>query len=927
MELTKEQATKVFQEAVSQGKTDVANEMASYIKSFEGPAVDPNVMVESKAKRQDEMSGLDWLRETAKTGVTEGVAGLSALGQAAVLDPLSKMTGVELGRSAQTADMGFMESLGTTFQANQNTAQQLLQDYDVFDANKYTEQELRTADPTGGIATAGVRAASDPTSYIGAPIKAGQLGLRAFESMLGGAAADVGAQIGGEFSPEAALAGSVLLGGTATTLTAAPRQKALSVGAEKASQLYDKVTEINAARKVSAKDFEMSYAGRTARNLLKSVAEEAGADNIEQIVKDFDGIKDIVGVEQYPLIVALSENSALRSKFNEVARRSPELRAKVRSEMDLLVNAIENKSDELFGGRNLSIVGTQVNENLVKEAAKATQTVYDLDTKLAKVATRIEPTSKEALGNQIKGLIDAKSTAVRKSLGPEYQKVINAATQAGAALPADGTEAIYRFVVANNMRDIFGKTSEIDKKIMGYLKPKTVTKTVAPDPLAIRRTAQEVTEKVYRPITFDNVDSLKSEINRLQRTTKDATAQMKLRQLEEIVNTQRQKIPGDFNAQLQAVDKMYYERMGIPFDNNTIKDLSAKKYAEQVAPVLLRNPSAAKQFISTIGPESYPVLRNTVMSKLYETAVDATGKIKPNVLEANIKKYEEVIDLVPELRATLDDIVASNSSELRAYNAAVNQVSETKQAMEAAKVLADNPNLEITFKGVANNLGNPKEYQKFLKQVQLLDPKSKELITNRMRREVIAQAVAKDGGAVKYLTDPNNAPVLNSIMGNQYMKDLEAMGKLSDALAKTDVNKINVFPGKEELDEVQQRFGFSFPQFSSVMRDRIASFNQKVLILASKSNSSRMGAELDKKLMEVFLDPEGLNKLANIARTAEKQNYSVDVAKHVNDMRRVMSERVVGFNVSAIAREESRRKAEEEKVQTPIDMSNLGFGG
>lgn len=927
MELTKEQATKVFQEAVSQGKTDVANEMASYIKSFDGPTVDPNTMVESKSRREEDMSGLDWLRETAKTGVTEGIAGLSGLAQASVLDPLSKLTGVELGRSAQTADMSFMESLSSTFQENQDTAQALLQDYGIFDANKYTEQELRAADPTGGLATSGVRAAADFTSYLGAPLKAGQLGLRAIESVLGGAAADIGGRIGGEFSPEAGMAGSLLAGGAVPTLTAAPRQKVFTAGSEKASQLLSKVDEIKQARKLSAEDFEMSYAGRTARNLLKSVAEEAGAENIEQIVKDFDGIKDIVGVEQYPLIVALSENSALRSKFNEVARRSPELRAKVRSEMETLVTAIENKSDELFGGRNLSIVGTQVDENLVKEAAKATQTVYDLDNKLAKTAARIEPTSKEALGTQIRNLIDAKSTAVRKSLGPEYQKVINEATQAGAVLPADGTEAIYKFVVANNMRDIFGKTSEIDKKIMGYLKPKTVTKTTPPDPLAIRRTAQEVTEQVYRPISFENVDSLKSEINRLQRTTKDATAQMKLRQLEDIVNQQRQKIPGDFNARLQAVDKLYYERMGIPFDNNTIKDLSAKKYAEQVAPVLLRNPSAAKQFISTIGPESYPVLRNTVMSKLYESAVDPTGRIKPGVLEANIKKYEEVIDLVPDLRQTLDDISASNSSELRAYNAAVNQVNETEQAVKAAKVLAENPNLEITFKNVAGNLGNPKEYQKFLKQLQMLDPKSKELITNRMRREVIAQAVQKDGGAVKYLTDPNNATVLNAVMGNQYMKDLKAMAKLSDALSKTDVDKINVFPQKGELDEMKQRFGVTAPQTFSVLRDRIMSVTQKVMVLASKSNSSRMEAATDRKLMELFLDPEGLNKLANIARKAEKQNYNVDVAKHMNDMRRVMSERVVGFNVSALAREESRKKAEEEKVETPIDMSNLGFGG
>lgn len=928
MALTKEQATQVFKEAVAQGKTDVANEMAAYIKGSTAttqPTVDPNVMVESQAKRQEEMSALDWLRETAKTGVTEGIAGLSGLAQAAVLDPLSKMTGVELGRSAQTADMGFLESLSTTFKENQDTAQALLQDYGVFDKNKYTEQELRQADPTGGLATAGIRAAADPTSYIGAPLKATQLGLRGVESVLAGSLADVGGQVGAEFSPEMSMVGALVAGGAVPTLTAAPRQKALSAGAQKASELIDKVDEIKQARKLSAEDFEMSYAGRTANNLLKSVAEETGVENIDKIVKDFDGIKEVVGVENFPLITTLSENSALRSKFNEVARRSPELRAKVRSEMEGLVTAIENKSDELFGGRDLSIVGTEVNERLVKEAAKATQTAYDLESKLAELGARVEPTSKEALGNQIRGLVNSKATAVRQSLRPEYQKVIGDATKANARLPAEGTEAIYKFVVANNMRDIFGKTSEIDKKIMGILKPKTVTKTAPVDPLGIRRAATEVTEKVYRPISFENVDSLKQEINRLQRTTKDAKTLMKLNQLEDVVNTQRQKIPGDFNERLKAVDALYYERMGIPFDNNTIKDLNAKKYAEQVAPVLLNNTSSAKQFISTIGPDAYPVLRNTIMSKLYEVAIKPDGTINQAVLDTNIKKYAEVIDLVPDLRTTLDDISATNSSELRAYKAAVDQVKDTQDAMKTAQILADNPNLEITFNNVAKSLDKPAEYQKWVKQVQMLDPASKELLTNRLRREVIAQATTAQGGAIKYLTDPNNRPVLTRIMGNQYMEDLQAMAKLSDAINKTDVDRINVFPQKGELDEMKQRFGVAAPQVFSVVRDRIMSVTQKVMVLLSKSNSARMEAATDRKLMELFLDPEGLSKLAKVARKAEKSNYSVDIAKHANDMRRIMSERVVGFNISAIAREESRKKAEEEKQVQPTDLG-LGFG-
>tara|TARA_R110000851_G_scaffold205785_1_gene357844 strand:- start:198 stop:2882 length:2685 start_codon:yes stop_codon:yes gene_type:complete len=839
---------------------------------------------------------LNFLKENAKRGSVEGIGMATGLASA-LNDEANQLFGGE--------ESNFLEKFSQTAERNTESSLNFLQSINVYDESDYSSEELRQADVTGGVATSAIRAVTDPLGLLGAPIKAVPLAIRGVGNFLGGAAADVGAKTveaagGGQGAQMlGALAGGTLVGiGEGSKQVA--YQTARSSLAGDTLEALDKASKRGTAANINA--LETSMAGQTAKNLLKDAAENDFSD-LDATIKNFDSIKDVIGVEGFPVMVQLADNETLRQKYLEMIKRNPKFRANIEKELDGLVAAINNKSDALFGTRGVKFEGATVSPKIMENVRRAQQTVSKLDEKLSRASSSLETSTNTEIGTAIKNIVAAKEVAVRESMSGDYEALKLDATAAGATLPAQGTKVLHQYVQFNNIRDLFGVTSKIDRDVLSKLKPK---KKTLPNGTAYEE---------YQNMSFEQVLSLKNAVNReLRNAGQDAARISRLSQFKEVLDEQRTAL-GEFDVALREIDKSFYERMGLPFDNRTIHDLGAKGYVEQVAPVLMR-PSAAKQFITTVGEEQGTnILQNTIMSKLYSDVVDGTGKINQNRFNSLLNKNSEVIALVPGLRTKLEEVSLNNSDLLRAHKASMDELKIARDDRVVADRMASNPDFQIQFDQIAKSPNNFAQYSKYLDQVKMFDPKTQVLMNNRLKREVVAQAVSNKGSSgLQWLTDPNNSSVVEAIMGDQYMKDLKGLALLSDNISKVDPAKILMQTRADQQDPGMRAMNVPFTQTASVMRDRIMSAPQKVLVLLSKANSNRLEAATDNKMTELFLDPDTVRKMVALSDKAKKGG-GTDWGKFLSNATSILAERVVQLNVSAMSREQARQSDKEAQAQ------------
>jgi len=891
-QFTKEQIQEAIAKAQADGNKDAVDELTALAAD-----VDREAMIESQRRRQEEMSTWDFVRETAKTASTQGLAFASALGRKALDATVANDPNGAIAPSGK----GFFE----IFEENQATAQQLLQDLGVYEPNEYSRTELRQADPSGGYISSGIEAVADPMGYLGTRVlKAAPLAAQTSENLISGLFSEFGSQVGEQIDPEKGQFIGGLVGGVATPTVTAPVR---TVVAEKASDVLSRFT------KKGAKEFEEGMANRDAVNLLKNISDEIGEDNIQQIIDNYNKVRPIIGDEGLPTFVALSESNNMAADFVRLVRSNPTARAKLEAETNRLLNKIEENADSLFGSRNISFVGQTVNPEVKQAVSAAERNQAAINQRLSALSEGLPRVQGDNLGLQVQGLITAKAEAVRTAMSNEYTTLADEARKAGVYLPAQGTQAIYDFVNQNKIRDLFGRSSTLDQKIMGYLAPKT--RTTEPSKIIIptgAKTAPEAkgptTTRTFSPMSFDNIISMKTELNKLLRETKDPAAVAKLTQLKRVLDDQRKLIPDEWDQQLKDLDTSFYERVGVPFNNKAMADIESREYAERVAPILLNNVTAAKTFIDTIGEPSLPVLKTTVLSKLHDAAV-RDGVVNQNLLNNNIRRYKDVIDLVPGLRDDLSKLAENNGEALRQFTAAQDQVARTTKDLKAAELLAADTDLGITFSSLARGLDDPTKLRAWNDKVALLDNESRALLTNRLRREVIAQATQAPSGTLAFIKDPNKSVAMTRLFGPEYVKQLESVARLNDMVSKMDPNSVRFNPDADENNVLKKLTGVSDKQAFSVLRDRISGPLQKIAILFSKSNETRVQNARDRKMLELMLDPDVVGQMSRLV--TEKGTFKFGAGETLARMFSIMGEHVVGLTVSTGGRTLGREEAKE----------------
>jgi hypothetical protein len=820
---------------------------------YQGQVVD-------QPSREDKISNFQYIANQAKLGLTDSLVLGEAIIDTFAIDPFANLVGKgEKG--------GIVERFGKNVKRLQKAAAT------VTDA----QAEMPPPNAVAEIVGSGTRMLTDPLGYFGsgalktgasvvervAPVVGRATGLFGIGVSAGGGGVvgqEVEKAVTGEDTGTGKAIGQVA-GIAAGIAPAAALETSISTLSNFAKQLKDKYSMVKADPDAASQ----AYASGAAKRLLDIIAKSTPSQNIDAIMNEFKRVGQVVGTGDVPLLVAMSDNPIVQTEVTRLVKSNPGVRQEIDRELNTFLQNVDQKSTDLFGNRYTPITGaktpltTQINKNIKLRQA--------VDEKLDDLTTRFPEPDNVQLGLDTQRLVDIRSKAAKAEMTPMYDAIKDGASKAGATLPDTGVRDIHSFVVANNMQDIFGRRTRLDNLI---------TKNFAPQ------------NGEYFPVAFRDVISLKEEINRVQRSVKmDEVAKMRLNELEDVVDAARQQIPGNWNQALVNADKQYYEKIGVPFGAQGIKDIGSRKYTEQVAPQIVKNADSLRQFLKAGGDEGVTIADNAIMSEVYKRVIK-NDAVDPRALAKYIKDKSAVIDQIPGMREKLQATLFDDSTLKLTRKDLDDKVALAEKQVADNFVLSvkDSDGIAVpNYSELASRLfTDPRFFGKITKDLSQLDKKTSAAVMRNIQAEVVEKARNSTDGGVGFLTSPKNKAVIDKVFGTGYQQEVKDILTMSDALQKADISKITAAIKTGDTDVLGQIVpGLDVPYVASTLRDRISSNFQKAVRLLSRAKTAQLRTDTDEAIKQLLLDRNGMQKLQAIKNTMDFRLQNPASLKQVVD--------------------------------------------
>ncbi|NBW22948.1 MAG: hypothetical protein EBR82_84885, partial [Caulobacteraceae bacterium] len=366
---------------------------------------------------------------------------------------------------------------------------------------------------------------------------------------------------------------------------------------------------------------------------------------------------------QLPASAMLNNNPVLGDLIRNLSSRDPAFRNLYGSQFEQAMDTLSGRATRLFGDP------TQANTILRNALAdipldKAQQRkLRGIDTQIAK-ASQIGVEDQQTIGQRVANLVAAKEAEAKKSVAPLYKKAFDFANENNVNLPAAGVEDIYQFVTDTKVADKFFPFQRIWNDVSTKFKP-TVTKPSAlVDELG--RPLSEGGEQVFKEATIEDLDSLKREINRQLRNTKDDNAVRLLSELKTKVDGVINTLPEGFVTQYRAADAAYLNRVGLPFGEEALRQVDRAKFDESIVSVLTKNKSALSQFLDVTGDQGSDLAMKAFLFDFDKAAVK-NGIIDVNAarkwLKTNSSELTLLGDKADVIRKAVTDVTELNAQK------------------------------------------------------------------------------------------------------------------------------------------------------------------------------------------------------------------------------------------------------------------------
>lgn len=434
--------------------------------------------------------------------------------------------------------------------------------------------------------------------------------------------------------------------------------------------------------------------------------------------------------------IAKGDNSpftaSLKRQYEQAEQQLSSIKGKLAPSM-LEVDAYVKRKASEAGQKNAQAVADAAKSSARREVGleNINNRILELSEGLAKGP------SAEDIGARLTNLISAKEAALKKEIGPKYNKLIENSQEAGIVLPGESAKALRDFVTDSANQDIFNKFPKLYSQIKQAFKPESPASARITEKYRIAKEAG-----VTKDVDLQTLDSLKRETNEALRSAQRGSDQYRMlvelkRQVDGAIDT----VDPAFSAPYRAIDKEYATRIGLPFNEAGVVQVDRATFLDNVVPKATKSSEGLKQIMSVVGdsPEGVKIVEDAFLwdlSKNRSVINTNTGEINPAQLQRYLAQNKDKIDQVPGLRDRLESI-AGRVTELRDNRTAILNAEKQAKIDKIENLWTQSYGATDGIRGVVRTaLSNPQQLDNLL-QIAGKDAVAREGIKSAMLDDVL----------------------------------------------------------------------------------------------------------------------------------------------------------------------------------------------
>lgn len=706
--------------------------------------------------------------------------------------------------------------------------------------------------------SAGAEAVTSPESYLFPPLSifkrlgpVAQTIMRPTEQAIVGGSAEAGGQAGEYAGAKVDAPGTgrflgSLFGGVTGAYGTSAAVKTAELGGKGvslATSQWNKIRGTNPEDEL-LKDVDNRIsnifiaAGAADPNFMKVLTEAAKAQ--ESVYLKAPGGTPV----QMPLSSLLADNPVINNFIQSLSSKDPVFRAQYSDQFEKAKQAMVANQIKLFGDP----AKVQVSIKPTDLAAPQARRLRTIDEQIADVYSdkSMDPTM---LGNRIDNLLAKKEDAAYKEVRPLYTEAFNIAKDKNVELPSTAVDDIFNSVAGAQASDIFKTFPSIYNRVRAKFKPETV------EPSAILtaegKPAIEGGVK-FSAATVEDLDSLKREINKQLRKTSDPADIRLLTELKTRVSGHIDNLDPDFVTAYRNADNSYLQKVGLPFNSDTLNNIDRKKFVEQIAPALIGNKSNVSQFIDATGQDGVRVARDAFMDS-FSRAVLKDDVINPKLADKWLKKNQGGVSLIPGLENELRGSV-TNVQVLLA---------ERKRLDDAFREVAGNQIIKGEGFNNAQDLvtkmyGDVNFTNKFMSKSGYGENKD---AVNAVRSFMLDDIV-KSGDPIGLLNDRSKSAVFNRVFGPTYAQKVADFATVSNRITR-DLTNVPFRTETVAKTPVEMLTGIPPEQIISRIYNPVSGVTYAITSLASKFWANQASKMTEQRIKELLLNPADAVKVFN----------------------------------------------------------------
>lgn len=712
-----------------------------------------------------------------------------------------------------------------------------------------------------------IQGLSDPTSYLFGPAKylkdaptAIRLGYQALQGVAGGAGGEAGGIVGEKVGGDAGRVAGSLIGGATGGVVAGATPR---VGAAAVPFAVNK-TKALIARIRGTEPLE--EAEKLAQNHINKIfVAAASADpNFVDVLEQSIKAQEATGIKM-PLSALMKDNPVLNSYIAHLAAVDPEFKKQFTSQFDLAKVQMGGKADKLFGvassaDDNLAISMKQKANDFKKLSVSATKRAAQSQQMASDVALDLDKVNPHDFGARVVDITDAAEKNARKAVSPSYKAAFDIAKERGIELPDGAVQDIYDTVVTSKNSDVFYTFPNIFNKVKNRFAPKTKEASGLLDASG-NPIGKE--SKVFSAASIEDLDSLKQEINRSIRKSREPKEIRVLEDLKSRLNGHIEDLDAEFVDAYKSADKQYLMKVGLPFNEETIKSIGRAKFNENVIPLLTRNKSTTSQFISATGEPGKKLVEDAFVSDFAKFTVK-DGVIDQAKAKAWFSSRADQLTVTPDIKASLEKM-ARNSDAL------MGRVKNIQTALDDASKSRILKAVGVNAQEIVNRMYSSKSFtDDFVKQY------GNDKDAMNAARSFLLDDIIKSSNPIDVLNDRTRAGVYDKVFGSAYKDAVKNIAIVSDRMTKNPSAVAVNFKGID-ADMLTNMIGMKPERITSLfMTNPVVSKPVAIMTVLNRFFNKKAGEIVERDMKQLLLDREGGVRLLHSLKVAKNGGVDLD---------------------------------------------------